>query len=76
MVCAQNYQINNFLWANVCFERYGKKNVTQEFLSVMKLWCTRVMPLPPIFVSDTFPILPPAIIFFNQRQRQNGTPRK
>ena len=37
MVCAQNYQINNFLWANVCFERYGKKNVTQEFLSVIKL---------------------------------------
>ena len=37
MVCAQNYQINNFLWDNVCFEIYGKKNVTQDFLSVMKL---------------------------------------
>ena len=33
MVCAQNYQINNFLWANVCFERYGKKNVTQDFVT-------------------------------------------
>ena len=60
---------------------FGKKVVA---ILLIVLWnttwynygCTRVMPLPPIFVSDTFPILPPAIIFHNRRQRQNGTPRK
>ena len=51
------------------------KNI-ENSKSLRFFWCTRVMPLPLIFVSDTFPILPPAIIFFNQRQRQNGTPRK
>ena len=46
------------------------------FISNIKIRCTRVMPLSLIFVSDTFPILPLAIIFHNQSQRQNGTPRK
>ena len=32
-----------------------------------------VMPLPLIAASDSFPILPLAIIFVNQRQGQYGT---
>ena len=49
-----------------------RKIQVREILRNFYRWHA-VMPLPLIAASDSFPILPLAIIFVNQRQGQYGT---
>ena len=60
------------------YDETANKGKAQRFVYDSHPTCSlvrwhAVMPLPLIAASDSFPILPLAIIFVNQRQGQYGT---